>query len=322
MDTCPASGSTYQHDPHDKPPGKRISSVLQQRLIQSVVARAETAEDHRFDGRGCPQCILDRGDGRFGSQIEGITIDARTDAGKRHRLQPVGLRNPDGASITGRKERWLSPRAIAPERRFSIAIALGSCLAESHQLSATAAADVDVDSLQLTPFTGGDTRFVIAQTLEIAERAAMQGAIDHSEAEWIEMTCRAAETLDAPHITCVHVDYKTGNLCLTETRNGYRVSGLFDFHEARFSNGTQDLLRHACSFINFDMSCAHEFVCSTLAYSGMPFRIDELMRLFVINDRIKIWEYFTQPEEAPVIPAGLRFRDWANHYLESGVFKV
>jgi len=213
-----------------------------------------------------------------------------------------------------------SLRKLSPERRFSIATALGSCLAEMQQLTAAAAAEIDVDSLQLTPFPGGDTRFVIAQTREIAERAAMRGAIDHSEAEWIEMTCRAAETLQAPRITYVHVDYKTGNLCLTETTNGYRVSGLFDFHEARFGNGTQDLVRQACSFIDFDLNCAHEFLRSTLAHGGLQFRIDELMRLFVINDRIKIWEYFTHPEVAPVMPEGMRFSDWAKRYLESGVF--
>jgi hypothetical protein len=46
------------------------------------------------------------------------------------------------------------------------------------------------------------------------------------------------------------------------------------------------------------------------------------MRLLVTNDRIKIWDYFTAPDVKPVFPSGARFSDWANRYLESGVFGI
>jgi len=46
----------------------------------------------------------------------------------------------------------------------------------------------------------------------------------------------------------VHCDYKLNNLTVSQEGGRWHVSGLFDLHEARFGEGTLDLVRQACSY--------------------------------------------------------------------------
>jgi hypothetical protein len=91
----------------------------------------------------------------------------------------------------------------------------------------------------------------------------------------------------------------------------WRVSGLFDFHEARFSDGALDLVRSACSYLDTEPAMARVF---REAY-GKPLD-SRRMLLYVINDRLKLWEYFTRPTHKADWLEGHTFRSWVQRYAD------
>jgi hypothetical protein len=89
------------------------------------------------------------------------------------------------------------------------------------------------------------------------------------------------------------------------------VSGLFDLHEARFADGALDLVRMACGFLDTEPTLARVF---REAY-GKP--LDPARTTFyVLNDRLKIWAYFTQAGVDTAWAKGKTFRGWAQPYLD------
>lgn len=207
-----------------------------------------------------------------------------------------------------------------PERdQLSIARAMGTCLAEMQQLTAPQAGDLDVDTMTLTPFADGDTRFVIEECRSVIAQASTEGLLTTPDIHWMEGLMREAEDIPAPITTYVHVDYKPGNLCLEQTDGVWRISGLFDFHEARFGNGMQDLVRQGCSYLDHHRDLAAAFVQAFLDQRGDDKRIDALMRLFILNDRLKIWAWFARPGVTSSLPVAGGFRAWADRYLAAGI---
>ncbi len=180
--------------------------------------------------------------------------------------------------------------------------------------------DVDVDSLRFTSFPGGETRFIIEQTKGINKLATQNSVLSHEDIDWMETIFRAAAEVSPPRPTYVHVDFKIGNLCVEKMNGDYRVSGLFDFHEGRFGNGAVDLVRQGCSFIDHSIDLAQAFVQSLIAHAGYDPRVKPLMRLFLINDRMKIWGYFSQPGVKSPLPVAGGFKRWAERHFDANVF--
>jgi len=97
-----------------------------------------------------------------------------------------------------------------------------------------------------------------------------------------------------------------------EESGAWRVGGLFDFHEARFADGALDIVRAACAWLDTEPELAGIF---RHAY-GLPLEARR-MTLYVLNDRLKIWDYFTRPgAEAPWLRAR-SFRPWAERYVDA-----
>jgi hypothetical protein len=86
---------------------------------------------------------------------------------------------------------------------------------------------------------------------------------------------------------------------------------LFDLHEARFADGALDVVRTACSYLDTEPELARVF---RAAY-GKP--LDPArMTLYVINDRLKFWDYFSRPEINAEWLRGKTFRQWAQRYVD------
>jgi len=130
--------------------------------------------------------------------------------------------------------------------------------------------------------------------------------------DWTEDAIAAAlATGDAVTNTYVHCDYKHGNLTVLEDSGCWRAGGLFDFHEARFADGTLDIVRTACSYLDTEPALARIF---RGAY-GKP--LDPArVALYVLNDRLKLWEYFTHPAHPAEWLKGKTFRSWVQRYLD------
>lgn len=95
--------------------------------------------------------------------------------------------------------------------------------------------------------------------------AEANGAITMVDVEYSDSVfSRALAVQGSRPDTFVHGDYKLNNLTVLQDQNGWRVSGIFDLHEARFGDGILDLVRQTCSYLDVDPPMADRFVQSYL----------------------------------------------------------
>jgi aminoglycoside phosphotransferase (APT) family kinase protein len=208
-------------------------------------------------------------------------------------------------------------KALAPEHRHSVAVALGAMLAEVQQLTWPFAGDFGITSIALEPYAIGATRQVIDDTRTLVEMAAQHGTMTDDDRSWIDAAVAQALAVSGsrPH-TFVHGDYKLNNLTVVQGGDGWRVSGLFDLHEARFGDGVLDIVRQSCSYLDTESELAAVFIDSYLERVVADARIKALLPLYVVNDRMKFWEFFTRPDARATWSNGRTFRGWAERYVD------
>lgn len=198
-------------------------------------------------------------------------------------------------------------KALDADARRGVAQAMGENLAEMQTLTWDFAGDFSTETIALTARPEGGVGWIANETLSFAADCGERLAAD--ERAWIERVAADAPR-DAVN-TYVHCDYKHGNLTVLEDSGRWRVGGLFDFHEARFADGALDVVRTACSYLDTEPALARVF---RDAY-GKP--LDPArMTLYVLNDRLKIWDYFTRPAHPAEWLKGKTFRGWVQRYLD------
>ncbi len=213
-------------------------------------------------------------------------------------------------------------KALPPEHRRDVAVALGETLAEMQRLTGPFAGDFGITSISLEPYALGDTQHVIDETRAIVKMAVLHGAMTDDDQVWIEAAvARALEAKGPRPITFVHGDYKLNNLTVMQSGDGWRVSGLFDLHESRFGDGAIDIARQACSYLDTEPELAAVFIDSYLRHVAAAARIEAMLPLYIVNDRMKIWAFFTRPDARAAWSEGKSFQGWAERYLD-GLLKL
>ncbi len=208
-------------------------------------------------------------------------------------------------------------RALAPEDRRKVAVAMGTMLTEMQKLAWTFAGDFSIASIEMEPYALGGTQQVIDETRTLIKMAAQHGTITDDDHAWIEeAAARALAVAGSRPNTFVHGDYKLNNLTVIQGGDGWRVSGLFDLHEARFGDGALDVVRQSCSYLDTEPELAALFIDSYLDRVPADSRIEELLPLYVINDRAKFWEFLTRPDRLAEWREGKTFRGWGEGYVE------
>ena len=198
-------------------------------------------------------------------------------------------------------------KELSPEDRRGVAVALGENLAEMQRLTWPFAGNFSTKTIELEAFPRGAVAWTAREARAIVRSCGER--LTGDEIGWIESVIDGA--MGEVENTYVHCDYKLGNLTLLKDGGRRRVSGLFDFHEARFADGALDLVRAACSYLDTEPELARVF---RDAY-GKPLDARR-MTLYVINDRLKIWEYFSRPEAPIDWLKGKPFRPWAQRYVD------
>ena len=203
-------------------------------------------------------------------------------------------------------------KELSPEDRRGVAVATGENLAEMQNLTSPFAGGFSLVTIALEPFAEGPVGWIAREARALVRTCG--GLLTKDDIAWIEAAIDGA-TGDVTS-TYVHCDYKFGNLTLLKESGRWRVSGLFDFHEARFADGALDLVRSACSYLDTEPELARVF---REAY-GKPLDAGR-MTLHVLNDRLKIWGYFARPEVGAKALRGKTFRKWAQRYVD-GILSV
>ncbi len=206
-------------------------------------------------------------------------------------------------------------KALAPEDRRGVANALGVTLADAQRLTSPFAGDFGITSIKLEPYAVGAVQYAVDETRANANLAAQDGNMTDEDFAWIDAAAARALAIGSRPNTFVHCDYKLNNLTVMQSGNAWRVSGLFDLHEAQFGDGARDVARQTCGYLDTDPELAGVFLDSYLRHVGGNANIAELLPLYVINDRMKFWGFFARPDARAQWTVGKTFRGWAEPYV-------
>lgn len=209
-------------------------------------------------------------------------------------------------------------KALDPVDRRGVAVALGENLAEMQTLTAPFAGDFSTATIKLEAYPGGAISWIAHELSAFVRTAQKDGSLEIDDIDYIAAAIAPASAMSANRpSTYVHCDYKLNNLAVAKTDGRWRVSGLFDFHEARFSDGGLDLVRTTCSYLDTEPELARVFVESYFGNVGHDEALRKLMPLFVMNDRMKFWDFFAKPGARATWLSEKTFRAWVTPYLDS-----
>jgi aminoglycoside phosphotransferase (APT) family kinase protein len=208
-------------------------------------------------------------------------------------------------------------RKELPERaRREVAASMGVTLAELQRLTAPAAGDFDVDLGAVAPQPDGHRGHLIAWMTDMVRGEEARKVIAETDLDWMAQLADAAMGLPARPVTFAHGDYKLDNMTLSERDGAWRVSGLFDFHTARFGDSAHDLVRPACAYLDTEPELARVLVMAWRAAGGDAAGLAAWLPLYVASERVAIWCGFVRADARPKWSVGHTFRSWAEGYLE------
>jgi aminoglycoside phosphotransferase (APT) family kinase protein len=216
-----------------------------------------------------------------------------------------------GACLNERSIR----KALAPDARREVAVSVGATLAGFQRLTAPAAGDYDVETSAVAPDPDGYGGHLVEWMSSIARGAEAAGLMTAADMDWTAAVARTAREAPPRPVTFVHGDYKLDNMTVAERAGGWRVSGLFDFHTARFGDSARDLVRAACAWLDTEPELARVFIDAWREGGGDDAGLAPWLPLYVASERVTLWGHFARAR--PDWSAGLTFRDWAERYIDA-----
>jgi len=206
-------------------------------------------------------------------------------------------------------------KAIGEEDRRGIARALAINLVEMQRLTSPFPGAFNPTTVALEPFPNG---YVDWATREIGAMIRSAHRVTEEDRSFIAAAAeRARAAGDPATYSFLHIDYKLNNLTVMQDGGSWRVTGLFDLHEARYGDGAHDLVRQACSYLDFDPPRAPEYVRGYLERLPDDPARRERLPLYILNDRMKFWQYFTDPAHSLPYFADKTFANWSARYVDA-----
>jgi hygromycin-B 7''-O-kinase len=216
-----------------------------------------------------------------------------------------------GASLDDRTAR----ATLTREDQHAVARALGAGLTRLHALRWPYQGEID-PSCEFAAYPHGYVRHLADEIELMAASAERHAAINTADRAWLarvidDACAHPARTMGGAY---VHADYKLDNLVMHHAGNQWAVCGIFDLHTSCFGDGAYDVCRQACSYLDRDESLAVSFV-DAWRQGADPAEINRAaLTLYLTNERMKIWEYFTRPQHRADWTRATTFAAFAARY--------
>jgi hygromycin-B 7''-O-kinase len=211
---------------------------------------------------------------------------------------------------------------LTDTEQLEIAQALGHNLVHLHQLTWPFAGAYDLVSDGIEPFSEGFAQWIVADIRRWLDSARANGvATTEDDILWVEQVIEKAHSaLACPFQPCfVMNDYNPGNVLVSHV-HGWRVSGLFDLMEYYFGDGEADLMRLIAIYLEQGQQngvrLAYAFASTYLSQKPARSGFAERYALYMLRDRLIIWEYGTRPGNNWFVQ-GQSFRDYAEPFTVS-----
>jgi aminoglycoside phosphotransferase (APT) family kinase protein len=203
--------------------------------------------------------------------------------------------------------------ALPAADRLGVARALGEALAELHRPAWDAIASFDPARGTFAPLGRAHAEGFCAYARGwLARCRAASVATTEADAAWVEsLIAAAAEALEVPFAPALlHTDYKENNVVLERDAAGsWRVTGVFDLQGCCVADGEYDLARFLSAHAVERPELAREFLAAYARVRGLRAGFAERFRLYLVTDRLILWEYGQR--NRVWFPPGLGFRAYA-----------
>ena len=203
--------------------------------------------------------------------------------------------------------------ALSADERVCVARALGEALAELHRPAWDAIASFDPVRGTFAPLGLPHAEAFRAYTRDwLARCRAASAATTEADVAFVESLIEAAaEALAVPFTPALlHTDFKEDNVVLEhDAAGGWRVTGVFDLQGCCIADGDFDLARFMSAHVVDRPELARAFLAAYASRHGLRPGFDERFRLYLVTDRLILWEYGQR--NRVWFPRGLGFRAWA-----------
>ncbi len=225
-------------------------------------------------------------------------------------------------------------KAFTAEDRIGLARAIGEYLGQLQSRTSDACATYDYAADALAPLRAPYADWFIQQVRDWVTRCrsgrwdltqppieSASSATTDSDLAWVDEHIDASRgALAIPFApVIVHTDYKENNTVAERTSSGWRINGVFDLGEAYIGDGEYDLARTACAYAAFGPDVLRAFLGAYAQLKPPRAGFAERMRLYLLCDRLIIWEYGQRNHVW--FKEGMTLREWAEPQVEMEIVR-
>lgn len=206
---------------------------------------------------------------------------------------------------------------LSADDRWQIAWAQGETLAALQALTWAAAGDFDLATGDIVPFEGGHIGHLVREVRKLVADADGSGSLTPEDHAWIEgVLHQAALVRDSGPAVYLHNDFSLNNVLAQRRDGAWAITGVVDLMTSTFGGGEADLCRQAANYLDQDPALASALIGAYRGAGGGGPDAQSRAPLYVVYERLLLWEYFTRPPERAGWTAGKTFSGWARRNVE------
>lgn len=211
-------------------------------------------------------------------------------------------------------------KSLSQQDRAAIAYAIVQNLREIQHAGWPFAGRYDHQTQAVQAFKGGFTERLVSEIKGLLQKSlSYNTGTTKDDLAWAEFVIRDSEEalkLMGSPVLVLH-DYKEANLTVEKKDGGWSVSGVFDLMKALFGDGELDLVRQLAAYMEeADLSLAESYLSGYQKDIKLRSAENERLRVYMLYDRMVLWEYFHRPEHAAQWWYSEKtFKDWMSLYL-------
>lgn len=214
----------------------------------------------------------------------------------------------------------LSDRTVAArlprDDRIALARAMGANLAQVHELTWDHPGQYTLATDTITPLPESWADWLANEVRDWLTRAKHSDRTTDSDVAWVgDLLATARHALMVPFQPRIVLrDYGEHNVVVRRSGDGWQVSGMFDFMEAAFGDSELDLSRQVAIYLGEDREFARAYLWRYLEVHPPRQGFEERFAVYMLRDRLIIWEYAQRPSMVTWWDPGLSLREWAEPY--------
>lgn len=208
---------------------------------------------------------------------------------------------------------------LSRDDHLAVAAAMGTNLAMAHALIWESAGTYDRVSDTVKPLAEPWADWIASEVRDWLARARRSLRTTDADVVWVdEVLSVARHALAEPfQPRIVFRDYGEHNVVVQKTGKRWDVSGMFDLMEASVGDGEMDLARQVARYLDEDAEFARSFLRQYLDMHPPRPGFAARFPVYMLRDRLIVWEYGVRPETPTWWDPRLGLREWAEPHTSS-----